>query len=78
MKLAEALAVCDDWFAYLERQRARSVEIQRLAALARTEPDEAKRRLRAIDMASVTVFDGGRLEPAVRHLVDLARPPERR
>lgn len=78
MKLADAISVCEDWFAYIERQRERSVELQRLATLARTEPVEAQRRLRQLDAKSLTVFDGGRLEPAVRALVDLARQPQRR
>lgn len=76
MKLNEALGICDDWFAYLEREKQRAVEIQKLAVLARTGPDgqkEAQRRLRQMDMQSVTVYDGGRLEPAVRFLVKLAR-----
>lgn len=31
MKLVDAISVCEDWFAYIERQRERSVELQRLA-----------------------------------------------
>lgn len=78
MKQAEAISVCEDWFAHIDRQRARAVEMQQLAVLARTEPEKAQRRLRQLDMQSVVVFDGGRLEPAVRALVDLARQPQRR
>lgn len=76
MKLDEALEICGDWFAYIERQKQRAVEMQKLASLARTGPEgekEAQRRMRQMDTQSVTVYDGGRLEPAVRFLVKLAR-----
>jgi hypothetical protein len=81
MKIDEALEICEGWFAYIERQKERSVEMQRLASLARTHPEAAQKRLRQMDN-SVTVYDGARLEPAVRLLVQLARrspqPDERR
>lgn len=76
MTTKEALEVCDKWFAYLDRTRARSVEIQRLATDVRkglVGAEEAKRQLKQLDMSSVTVFDGGYLEPAVKHLYKLAR-----
>jgi hypothetical protein len=72
MKTPDAIEICEQWFAYIERQRQRSVELQRLATLARTDPKEAQHRLRQMDN-DVTVYDGGRLEPAVRALVKLAR-----
>jgi hypothetical protein len=73
MKAEVAIAICEEWFAYLERQKARSVEIQKLAAMARAgQQEEAQRRLRQIDNTP-TVYDGGRLEPAVRALVKLVR-----
>lgn len=75
MKTEEAIAICDQWFAYLKRQQEKSVALQRLATLARTDPKEAQRQLREIDRAP-KVYDGARLEPAVRHLVQLARAPE--
>jgi hypothetical protein len=71
LKTEEALEICKDWFAYLDRQRAKSLIMQKLAVLARVEPMEAQRRLRQLDTHSVTVFDGMRLEPAVKHLVKL-------
>jgi hypothetical protein len=71
MKTDEAVRICQEWFAYIERQRVKSVEMQQLAAMARAgQQEEAQRRLRQIDN-SPTVYDGGRLEPAVKHLVDL-------
>lgn len=73
MKTAEAIAICEGWFAYIERQKELAVEMQKLAAMARAgQQEEAQRRLRQMDN-SVTVYDGVRLEPAVRALVKLAR-----
>lgn len=73
MKTDEAIEICEGWFAYIERQRQKSVEMQKLAAMARAgQQEEAQRRLRQIDNTP-TVYDGARLEPAVRHLVKLAR-----
>lgn len=70
MKTPEAIEICEHWFAYLERQRQKAAEIAKLAAMARAgQQEEAQRRLRQIDTQSVTVYDGGRLEPAVRHLL---------
>lgn len=71
MKLPEAVEICEAWFAYLDRQKARATELAKLSVLARTDASEAQRRLRQIDN-SVTVYDGGRLEPAVRLLVKLS------
>jgi hypothetical protein len=74
MKTDEAIEICQGWFDYIERQRQKSVEVQKLAAMARNgQQEEAQRRLRQLDNCSVTVYDGARLEPAVRHLVELAR-----
>ncbi len=68
----EAIRICEEWFAYLERQRAKSVEIQRLATMARNgQQAEAQRLLRQIDNSPV-VYDGDRLEPAVRALLKIA------
>lgn len=73
MKTNEALEICEGWFAYIERQKQRSIEMQKLATMARNgQGDEARRRMTQIDR-SPTVYDGARLEPAVRHLVRLAR-----
>lgn len=73
MKTDEAIAICEQWFAYIERQREKSVELQRLAAMARNgQQEEAQKRLRQID-STPTVYDGARLEPAVRALVKMAR-----
>jgi hypothetical protein len=73
VNVSEAIEVCEAWFVHNERQRSKSVEIQRLAALARTEPNEARRKLAQIDRQPV-VFDGARLEPAVRALIRAVKP----
>jgi hypothetical protein len=74
VKTSEAIAICEGWFDYIERQRLRSVEMQKLATMARNgQQEEAQKRLRQMDTASVTVYDGARLEPAVRALVKMAR-----
>lgn len=72
MKLAEAKEECARWFAYLDRQREKSLAVQRIATEVRTgeiTSDEGKRKLRALDGASVTVYDGARLEQAVKLLL---------
>ena len=62
----EAMAEMEVWFNYLEAQKAKSEKIQKLAQLAKTEPERARRELRQIDQ-SPAVHDGARLYPAVRH-----------
>lgn len=72
MKLDEARAECARWFAYLDRQREKSLAVQRIAAQVRSHEitsDEGQRMLRRLDNASVTVYDGARLEQAVRTLL---------
>ena len=69
MTPAEAVEVCQRWFAHNEAERARSVEMQRLSAMARNgQADEARRLMAQLDRAP-RVFDGATLEPAVRTLV---------
>lgn len=71
MKTSEAVEICESWFAYIERQKQRSIEMQKLAAMARNgQQEEAQKRMRQMDRTP-TVYDGARLEPAVRHLVKL-------
>lgn len=71
MKLPEAKAECERWFAYLERQKERSVELQRLASERRAgtcDDAEMRRRMARID-GGVTVYDGANLAEAVRVLL---------
>lgn len=72
MKLDEAKAECARWFAYLDRQREKSLAVQKIASDVRNgvcDSDEGRRRLRALDGCSVTVYDGANLEKAVRVLL---------
>ena len=68
MNCLEAEAVVRRWWAYLDRQEERAKELQKLAVLARTEPEEAKRRLRYSD-SQVTVYDGTKLREATEVLL---------
>lgn len=75
MKLDEAKAECERWFAYLQRQRDKAIAMQKIAAARRLgEIDEAegRRRVRALDNG-VTVYDGASLEKAVRVLLKHVR-----
>lgn len=72
MTIDQAKAECQRWFAYLDRQREKSIAVQKIAAERRAgtiDEAEGKRRLRALDNCSVTVFDGAELEKAVRVLL---------
>lgn len=71
MTLTEAKAECQRWFSYLGKQRERAEAIQRLAARRREgtiDAAAAKRELALLDR-SVTVYDGARLEQAVKCLL---------
>jgi len=81
VKLSEAKTECERWFAYLDRQRKKTIAIQKIAAERRAgtiDEEEGRRRLRAIDKCSVTVFDGARLEKAVRLLLKQCAKTEER
>lgn len=73
MNLIEAKAECQRWLDYLDRQKAKSVAIQTLAAECRQgkyDADEGRKRLRALDdPCNVTVYDGARLAEAVALLI---------
>ena len=72
MKLPEAKAECERWFDYLNRQRDKSIAMQRIAAARRSgqiDHDEGQRRVRALDNNSIRVYDGANLEKAVRVLL---------
>lgn len=71
MNTAEAIEICEGWFDYLDRDREKTKRLQELSAKARKGPEQAKeaqRELRQIDNQP-KVYDGARLETAVRHLV---------
>ena len=78
MNQNEARTECERWFAYLDGQRHKSIELQKIASLRRSgEIDQAEglRRARSLDNCSVRVFDGARLETAVRLLLKKAFSP---
>lgn len=71
MNNREAIDICRGWLAHLDRQREKTLKMQRLAAKARKGPEEAReaqREMRQIDRQP-RVYDGARLEPAVKHLI---------
>jgi hypothetical protein len=71
MKLDEAKAECERWFAYLQHQKDKAIAMQKIAGTRRRgeiDEDEGRRRVRALD-SGVTVFDGANLEKAVRVLL---------
>lgn len=70
-QIADAKAECERWFAYLDRSRKKAEDMGRIASDRRKgliDTAEAQRRVRALD-SGVTVFDGARLEKAVRLLL---------
>lgn len=72
MKLTEAKAECERWFAHLDRQREKSIAMQRIASQVRSgeiTSEEGQRKVRTLDGAGVTVYDGARLEQAVKLLL---------
>ncbi|MEM7746613.1 MAG: hypothetical protein AAF346_00060 [Pseudomonadota bacterium] len=71
MTVDDAKAECERWFAHLNRQKTKALELGRIAAerrAGRMDYDEAKRLMRALD-SKPTVYDGANLERAVRVLL---------
>ena len=73
----EAIEICESWFAYLARQAEKTKTLQQAAGLARRGEVQAARRLKNSVDRQPKVFDGARLEPAVRHLVSVVSVPDR-
>lgn len=76
VKIDEAKAECERWFRHLQRQKDKAAEMGRIALDRRNgaiDESEVKRRVRALDNCSVTVFDGANLEKAVRALLKHVR-----
>ena len=71
MKTDEAIEICQGWLDHLDRTRERAIQMQKLASKARKGPEQAKEAQREMRMlqGSPRVYDGARLEPAVRHLM---------
>lgn len=77
MKLTEAKEECARWFAYLDRQREKSLAVQKLATQVRNgeiTSEDAKRKLRTLDGCGLVVYDGARLEQAVKLLLKNLKP----
>lgn len=69
MTKSEALEECQRWLDYLEHQRNRVIEMQKLATMARQgKQEEAQKRMRQMDRQP-KVYDGARLEQAVKVLM---------
>lgn len=71
MKLDEAKAECERWFAYLKRQEEKCVAMQKIASERRQgllDEAEGRRRQRSLDNG-LTVYDGANLAKAVRVLL---------
>lgn len=72
MTLDQAKEECARWLAYIERQKTKATEMAKIATAVRNgeiDQDESRRRVRALDNCSVTVFDGAKLEQALRVLL---------
>lgn len=72
MKLADAKAECERWLAHCDRQRERSVALQKLAAERRAgtvSDHQVRGRLSQIEGQGVRVYDGANLEQAVKVLL---------
>lgn len=71
MNLTDAKAECQRWLDYLDRQKARSIVIQQIAADRRAGKcsyEDGQKRLRKVDNG-LTVYDGARLADAVQFLL---------
>ena len=68
--IERAIEFCEQWFAYLERQKQDSITLQKAATLARSGDREGARRLKSQVDSAPRVFDGSRLYPAVKTLID--------
>lgn len=69
----EAIKICEGWFAHLQAQSEKSLTLQKAASLARKgEGDKARKLVNSVDRQP-KVYDGARLETAVRYLVEKVR-----
>jgi len=82
MRIKEAKAECERWLAHCDRQRGKSLALQKLAAERRegkVSAHEARSQLAEIEGGpGVRVYDGARLEQAVRSLLEHLRRGEER
>lgn len=74
MNITAAKAECQRWLDYLDRQKEKSIAMQRIGVDRRDgkcDPAEARRRVRALD-SGVTVYDGAKLAEAVKFLMEVS------
>jgi hypothetical protein len=70
LTLEEARQICEDWLAFIERQKTHAKMMQEAARLAKAgKQHEANQLKMKVDAAKMVVYDGGRLEPAVRTIL---------
>lgn len=72
MKLEEAKAECKRWLEHCDRQREKSIALQKLAAERRAgtvSDHQVRGRLSQIEGQGVRVYDGANLEQAVKCLL---------
>lgn len=72
MKLEQAKAECERWFAHMQREEDKSIALQKLASdrrMGRCSAEEGKRRRGIIMGPSPAVYDGANLADAVKTLL---------
>lgn len=72
MNLEQAKKECERWFSYLEKQKAKSLELQNIARQRREGTlslEDAQKQIRRLDNG-ITVYDGANLATAVRTLLN--------
>lgn len=69
----KAIEVCEQWFAYNERQKQNTITLQKAATYARRGDRKEALRLKSSIDNQPKVYDGARLEPAVKLMVKALR-----
>lgn len=67
----EVLAELNHWFKYLDEQRERASEMQRIAKLARTDPVEARKQQMQLNRRPIVVYDGANLQKALLYVKEI-------
>lgn len=68
--IEKAITICQSWFDYLDNQRNKAKRMQELAHMSKNGHQKEAQRLRQQMDNHPTVYDGARLEPAVKFLID--------
>ena len=77
MTYAEAIKICEQWFAYIERQKQNTEKLQKAASLARKGDKEGAKRLKNEVDNQPKIYDGETLLPAVKHLLQAQSEKDR-